>query len=177
MTRDEVGRVGRRPPALIARQTQDGSTLAGVKVLAFVGLVALCTGGTLLAQEKPVPNDSSRISIPGCARDRQFVVAEPPEDEPIRSDIQPGRRFRLNGPKKLLEEIGRRERTMIEVTGLVRKGQLSGPGGIAIAGGRIRIGGATPQSPISSPGRDPMYNVVVMDVESWRPLPGTCEPR
>lgn len=137
-------------------------------------VMALALGAVAAAQERPVPSDSSRISIPGCSKDRQFVTMEPPEDEPVRSDIQPGRRFRLNGPRELLQAIERREGTLIEVTGLVRKSQVSGPGGIAIAGGRIRIGGAVPRSPTSDPSRDPMYNVVVIDVESWRQLPGEC---
>ena len=132
--------------------------------------------GSMAAQEREVPRDSSRISIPGCATDRQFVVSPPPEDEPIRSDVQPGRRFRLNGAKAVLDAIERREGTMIEITGLVRKSQLAGPGGISIAGGRVRIGGV-PQSPMSDASRDPMYNVVVIDVESWRQLAGSCQDR
>jgi len=66
---------------------------------------------------------------------------------------------------------------MVEVTGLVRTGQLAGPGGVAIAGGRIRIGGANPQAPISDARRDPLYNQVVIDVESWRQLPDPCPAR
>jgi hypothetical protein len=130
------------------------------------------------AQEKKIPKDSSRISIPGCANGRTFIVAEAPEHEPVRSDIQPGRRFRLSGEKALLNAIKLHERSMMEVTGLVRTGQLAGPGGIAIAGGRIRIGGASPQSPIAAdPRRDPLYNQVVIDVESWRQLPESCPAR
>ena len=90
-----------------------------------------------------------------------------------RSDVEAGRRFQLSGPKKILNDIKLRESSMIEVTGLVRTSQLS-PGGIAIAGGRIRIGGAVPQSPVSDPRRDPLYNQVVIDVESWRQLPESC---
>jgi hypothetical protein len=139
---------------------------------------ALVAGAALVAQEREVPGDSARISIPGCAKDRAFVVTEGPEDQPVRSDVAPGRRFRLNGPRRLLDEIRAREGSLVEVTGLVRKNQVSGTGGISIAGGRIRIGGAAPQSPMGSdPSRDPMFNVVVIDVESWRVLPGTCPAR
>jgi len=148
--------------------------LACARAIAVGGVCVLMQASGLMAQERPVPSDSSRISIPGCSKDRQFVTAPAPEDEPIRSEIQPGRRFRLNGPKEILQAIERREGTLIEVTGLVRKSQVNGPGGIAIAGGRIRIGGAVPQSPTNDPSRDPMYNVVVIDVESWRQLPGDC---
>ena len=144
-------------------------------VAALVAVFGLAS--VLPAQERRVPSDSSRISIPGCASDRTFVVGTAPEDQPIRSDIEPGRRFRLNGPRQLLDEIRARERTMIEVTGVVRKSQVSGPGGIAIAGGRIRIGGALPRDPVSNPARDPMFDVVVIDVESWRALPDSCPER
>ena len=140
-------------------------------------VLALASGHGLDAQERDTPKDSERIAIPGCARGRSFIVAERSEHEPVRSDVQPGRRFRLSGPKKMLEEIKRQE-TMLEVTGLVRKSQLAGPGGVAIAGGRIRIGGATPRDPIyADPRRDPGYNETVIDVESWRPLRDSCPAR
>jgi hypothetical protein len=135
------------------------------------------SGSLLFAQEKKVPKDSSRVSIPGCAKGRVFIVAQTPEHEPVRSDVEAGRRFRLSGSKKVLNEIKLHESSMIEVTGLVRTAQLSNQGGVAIAGGRIRIGGAMPQSPISDPRRDPLYNQVVMDVESWRQLPEPCPAR
>jgi hypothetical protein len=129
-------------------------------------------------EERKVPKDSERISIPGCARGRTFIVAARSEHEPVRSEVGPGRRFRLSGEKSILEDIKKREGTMLEVTGLVRKAQLAGPGGVAIAGGRIRIGGAMPRDPIySDPRRDPGYNEAVLDVESWRPLPDSCPER
>jgi hypothetical protein len=141
-------------------------------------VLALTAGYRLDAQERKVPDDSSRISIPGCGKGRTFIVAARSEHEPVRSDVQPGRRFRLSGDKKLLDEIKKREGTMLEVTGLVRKSQLAGPGGVAIAGGRIRVGGGVPRDPIySQPTRDPMYNEAVLDVESWRPLPDSCPTR
>jgi len=149
-------------------------------LFAVAASVVLACGAAALAQEeKPVPKDSERIAIPGCARGRSFVVGERPEHEPVRSSIQPGRRFRLAGPKKVLDEIKARESSMIEVTGLVRKSQLAGPGGVAVAGGRVRIGGGVPQAPMGSGGvtRDPMYYEVVIDVESFRPLLEPCPSR
>jgi hypothetical protein len=146
-------------------------------VLIFVALV-LFSSSLANAQEKKVPKDSSRVSIPGCAKGRTFIVAQSPEHEPVRSDVEAGRRFRLSGSKKVLNEIKVHEGSMVEVTGLVRTSQLSGPGGVAIAGGRIRIGGGLPQNPIySDPRRDPLYNQVVIDVESWRQLPDPCPAR
>jgi len=147
-----------------------------IYLLAAALLVAFGSGAG--AQEREVPKDSERLALRGCAKGRTFIVAPRSEHEPVRSDVEPGRRFRLSGPKKILEDIHARERTMIEVTGLVRKSQVAGPGGVAIAGGRIRIGGGMPRDPIySDPRRDPMYNEVVMDVESFRALPEACEER
>lgn len=119
---------------------------------------------------------SSRISIPGCAKGRTFIVARTPEHEPVRSAIAPGRRFRLSGKKNLLQEIKKAQGGMVEVTGLVRQSQLAGPGGVSIGG--VRIGGGPPRAPMSSsPRNDPGYNDVVIDVESWRPLAASCPTR
>jgi hypothetical protein len=66
---------------------------------------------------------------------------------------------------------------MIEVTGLIRKSDVNPPQGVAVLGGRVRIGGAVPRSPMSDPARDPAYNQAVIDVESWRAMPGDCPGR
>jgi hypothetical protein len=132
---------------------------------------ALAAAVAVRAQERPVPSDSEQVSLPGCAKGRNFVVAEGPEHEPKQVVIAPGRRFRLAGSKEALDGIKRREGQLIEVTGLVRKAALS-PGGISIAGGRIRLGGAVPRQPMNDPARDPAYNQPVIDVSSWRLLDG-----
>lgn len=141
-----------------------------------IAAVVVLAGGPAAAQEREVPKDSERISIPGCARGRSFIVMPRDEIEPVRSDVQTGRRFRLSGPKTLLVEIKKAEANYVEVTGLVRKSQLHQPQGIPIAGGRVRIGGGPiNRDPTQSdPRRDPRYNEVVIDVESWRPLPESC---
>lgn len=143
---------------------------------AAAALVAAIIVAPAAAQEREVPKDSARVSIPGCARGRSFIVMPRETIEPVRSDVQPGRRFRLSGPKKLLGEIRKVEANYVEVTGLVRKAQLNPPQGIAIGGGRVRIGGGpVNRDPTQSdPRRDPRYNEVVIDVESWRPLPEAC---
>jgi hypothetical protein len=144
---------------------------------AFVIAAVLLTGAAV-AQEREVPRDSERVYIPGCAKGRTFTVAEPPEHEPVRSPVEPGRRFRMSGPKKVLDEIKARELSMLEITGLVRKAHLNDFGGVSIAGGRVRIGGGVPQAGINGdPRRDPLYNEVVIDVESWRALPEECPKR
>ncbi len=141
-------------------------------------VVAIAAGGLLAAQERDtVPKDSTRLSMRGCTKDRVFTSAPRAEHEPLGADIAPGRRFRLSGPRRVLDEIKAREGSMVEVTGLVRKNDLAGPGGVTMLGGRIRIGGARPQDPVGDPRRDPMYNVVVIDVEGFRPLLEPCPAR
>ena len=129
----------------------------------------------LAAQQEPsVPKDSALVSINGCAKDGVFIVGERREDQPGTLEIQPGRRFRLNGPKALLNEIKTHRRTVMQVTGLIRKADVPSQG-ISVAGGRVRIGGAMPRDAISDPARDPAYNQAVMDVRSWKALTGDCK--
>jgi hypothetical protein len=140
--------------------------------------LALLSGAFIAAQEQAkVPKDSARIAIPGCARDRVFIVAEPPDHEPVGTRLEPGRRFRLAGKKEILDAIRIREGMMIELTGLVRKSDLDGPGGVRLFGGRVRIGGAQPQAPLSDVQRNSAYAEVVLDVESFRMLTEPCSSR
>lgn len=142
-------------------------------------VAALLAAGALLAaqEERKVPNDSARITIPGCADGRTFIIAAREGHESVSAELRPGRRFRLSGPKDILKDIEAREGSMVEVTGLVRKADLAGPGGISAAGGRIRIGGGSPQAGI---GTDPSRGRVggtldaVLDIEGWRPLLEPC---
>jgi hypothetical protein len=127
------------------------------------------------AQERKVPSDSARITIPGCAKDRRFIVARTPAHETVRAVVEPGRRFRLNGKKPLLEEIKKQQASMIEVTGLVRQADLGGPGGVAIGG--VRIGGGPPQAGVADARRNIGSMDPVIDVESWRPLAEACPAR
>jgi hypothetical protein len=146
-----------------------------MKTIVLVGVAIAAGTGLLGAQEREVPKDSELVSIRGCARGRTFIVAPRSEDQPGTLSIGPGRRFRLNGGKKVLDDIKARERSIIEVTGLVRKSDVNPPQGVPVFGGRVRIGGAVPRDPISDPARDPAYNQAVIDVESWRVMPGECE--
>lgn len=137
--------------------------------------IAVLGSASLVAQDREVPKDSARLVLQGCARGRTFVVGPRTEHSSGNLEVAPGRRFRMNGPKAMLQEIEKRERMMVEVTGLVRKSQVAGPGGISIAGGRIRIGGALPQD--NNPARNPAYNEVVIDLEGWRTLAEPCPDR
>jgi len=129
------------------------------------------------AQEgKKVPKDSARVSIAGCAYNRSFIVQRPPTHEPVRADIAPGRRFRLQGKKKLLNEIKAQRGSMVEVTGIVRIADLSDRRGVNVGG--ARIGGGVPRAPLGGGmGRTTEmagYDEAVIDVESWRPIAASC---
>ena len=140
-----------------------------MKTMCTVVLAGVLTAGLSGQQEKPVPKDSIRISIPGCSKGTAFTVMESPEHE-SRSSVPPGRRFRLAGKKEMLKEIKGAEGQMIEITGLIRRGQLD-ESGVAI-GGNVRI--APGPTPGTSVGTNPGYNQIILDVEGWRPLAGGC---
>jgi len=148
-----------------------------MKKILLAGLV-VALGAAVAAQEREVPKDSTRVTLRGCANDRTFIVGPRSEDQPGTLDVDPGRRFRLNGPKKILDEIKKHQSRTVEVTGLIRKNDIQGPQGVPVFGGRVRIGGArVPQSPTGDPARDPAYNQVVIDVESWREMAGNCSTK
>ena len=148
-----------------------------MKFLPALALVFLSSGFPAAQEQARVPKDSARIAIPGCTRDRVFIVADAPNHEPVGTRLEPGRRFRLAGKRELLDAIKAREGTMVEVTGLVRKADLEGSGGVRLFGGRVRIGGAQPQAPLSDVQRNSSYAEVVLDVESYRMLTESCPSR
>ena len=137
------------------------------------------SGALLVAQaqegEKPVPKDSARVTLTGCAKGRTFIVGPKSEHGASNLQIAPGRRFRLNGEKEVLERIKKGEDRMVEVTGLIRKADLNPPQGLSLAGGRVKIGGADPRAPVGgSVTSTPNYDQVTMDVESSRALVENC---
>ncbi|MGH9387379.1 MAG: hypothetical protein ACRD2N_24205 [Vicinamibacterales bacterium] len=143
-----------------------------MKTIALV--LVLAVNMTALAQEKPAPKDSERIFIPGCARNRVFTVGPRREDQPGRSDLAPGTRLLMNGPKKLLDEIKSHQSGEIELTGLIRKSDLKQPG--VRLGDHVRIGpGPAPTG--ANPGRDVYLNQAMIDVEGWRALTASCASR
>ena len=138
--------------------------------------LALLVSGTLLAaQEKEVPKDSQRITIPGCVDGRTFRIAQREGHDPTSGDLRPGRRFRLQGKKDILKELEAREGQMVQITGLVRKAELAGPGGLSTAGGRVRVGGGAPQSQVGGgPSLQGVQTDAILDVEGWDRLPESC---
>src|SRR5688572_3255513 len=139
-------------------------------------VLLLSIGVSLGAQEeRPVPKDSVRVSIPGCSKGSAFVVTESPEGERTSAEIKTGRRFRLTGKKPLLDEIKAREGYMIEVTGIVRRNDVEGPGGVTLGGGRVRIGGGPPVAGSGAGATQaPQSMNAILDVEGFRPLGESC---
>jgi hypothetical protein len=143
-------------------------------------LVLVASGALVVAQEREVPRDSTRVTVPGCAKGRSFIVAAREGHEPTSGELAPGRRFRLSGPKDMLRDIEKREGMMVQVTGLVRKADLAGPGGITTGGGRVRVGGGAPQSHVGGGPNTTLTGVAtdaVLDVEGWERLPESCPSR
>ena len=138
-------------------------------VLAFVVI-----NGALRAQEpKPVPKDSVRVAIPGCTKGYIFTAGPRTMHEAGSVDIPDGTHLRMNGPKKMMAEIKAHEGSMIEITGLMKKGQFRE--GVNLGGG-VRVSpGSTPTggSPIGNPTAGQMF----IDVEGWRQIEGSCPSR
>jgi len=145
-------------------------------VLALIAaLVTLGASSSLLLaqQERPVPKDSTRLSISGCANGRVFIVGRDPNSETHAVELEEGMKLRLEGAKKVLNEIKAHEGSMVEVSGLMKKSEVVQPG-IGVAGGKIRI---TPVTPMGHNTYDPGPQLPVVDVESYRLLNSSCPKR
>ena len=143
-----------------------------MKTTAVIVVAAAMLSAAPIAQErKPVPKDSVRVSIPGCTRGYIFTAGRRTQDEPGTVDVPEGMHMRMNGPKKLIAEIKAHEGSMIELTGLMKRGQY-GPSGVGIGGG-VRIAPGPPPGSIGSPGA----GQIMIDVEGWRPIVGDCPSR
>ena len=113
------------------------------------------------------------MSISGCARGRVFSVERDPDNEVSRAVIEYGTKMRLQGDKKILDQIKANEKSMLEITGLVKQSDIVQPG-VGLAGGRVRI---APAMPMGRGGVDPGPSPPIVDVESWRLLNASCPSR
>ena len=135
--------------------------------------VAMLSGPLAAQEEKPVPKDSVRVSIPGCTKGYVFTAGRRTADQPGSVDIPEGMHLRMSGPKKVIAEIKAHEGSMIEITGLMKRGQY-GPAGVGVGGGvRITPGPAGGSSVSASPNASQNF----IDVEGWRPALGNCPAR
>jgi hypothetical protein len=145
-----------------------------MKVTAIALTLVLGSSSLPSAQERTVPKDSTRLSISGCARGRVFTVGRDPTNESRGFQLEAGMKVRLEGNKKVLEEVKKREGSMVELTGLMKQSEVVQPG-IGVAGGRLRI------TPVMPAGRTSPHESVppppVIDVESYRLLNAACPSR
>ena len=147
---------------------------AAVVVAIAIGVTSI---GVPAAQEnKPVPKDSVRVYVTGCTKGRVFTAGPRMEDPPSNLEIREGSHLRMNGPKKLMEEIKAQEESMmmVGITGLMKKGQ-NAPGGVSIGGVRIGPAPSSP-GPSASIGSAAVEQAFI-DVEGVRPVAGRCPSR
>jgi len=136
--------------------------------------IAAITGGMLAAQEgKPVPKDSVRVFVPGCTKGRILTAAARTEDH-AGPPVPEGTHLRMNGKKELMEEIKGREGSKLEITGIIKKGQFA-EGGVQVAPGVRVMAGSPGSGGGMAPG--PGVSQIVIDVEGWRRLEGSCSSR
>ena len=108
-----------------------------MKLTLVIAATSLVLSVSLAAQEKKVPKDSFRVTVPGCTNGMVFTAGPRTEDQPGRLDVPEGIHLRMNGPKKVIAEIRAHEGQMIQVTGLMKKGQYNQQG-VSVGGG-VRV--------------------------------------
>ncbi len=138
---------------------------------AMVAAAALAAGASAAQEPKPVPKDSARVSVPGCSKGYVFTVASRTVNEAgTNADIPEGTHLRMNGPKKLINEIKAHEGQMLQLTGLMKVDQLP-TGGVNLGGG-VRVGAGAPVGGMPMPGGGQNF----IDVEGYRPIPDRSCP-
>jgi hypothetical protein len=139
-------------------------------IVAVISAATLLSGPLAAQEKKPVPKDSARVFVPGCTKGYIFTAGRRTEEEPGSMAVPQGTHLRMNGPKAVMAEIKAHEGAMIEITGLMKKGQYE-PGGVGIGGGvRVSPGPTSPGGLSGSSGVSQAF----IDVESWRPIDGHC---
>jgi hypothetical protein len=144
-------------------------------IAVIMGAVAVLSG-PLAAQDKdkPVPKDSVRVFIAGCTKGYVFTAGPRAPDQPASLEIPEGMHLRMNGPKKLMSDIKAHEGSMIEIVGLMRKGQYKD--GVDLGGGVRLMPGPSPTGG-SSLVASPTAGQIQIDVEDWHPVEGACRSR
>ncbi len=125
-------------------------------------------------EKKPVPKDSVRVSVPGCTKGYIFTAGPRTEEHSGSADMPEGTHLRMNGPKQMMAGIKAHEGAMVEITGLMKKGQFN-PAGVGLGGGVRMMPGPAPRS-AGMPG-SPAGGQIFIDVEGWRQVAGTCPSR
>lgn len=128
---------------------------------------------TLEQETRPVPKDSMAVGARGCLKGRVFTATSVIEHEgALRGPDITGRRFRINGKKALTDLVKAHDGHQVEITGIVRKADLSDEGvGFKVGGARVVIGAQgtnpaarnTPAAPPAIPTMDALTLVFVQD--------------
>src|SRR5262249_18259821 len=143
-------------------------------VMAIVAAIAAVMSVSLTAQEKKIPKDSIRVTVPGCTKGMVFTAGPRTQDQTGRLDVPEGIHLRMNGPKQAISQIRTHEGQMIQITGLMKKGQYNQQG-FPIGGGvRVIPGTGGPTGSRPTVGTE---GVNYIDVESWQSAPGSCPGR
>jgi hypothetical protein len=145
-----------------------------VKTAIALVIAALAAGSLTAQEQKPVPKDSVRVFVPGCSKGYVFTAGRRTEDQPGGSVVPEGTHLRMNGPKATIAEIKGQEGSRIEITGLIKKGQIA-QDGVAVGGGVRISGGPSPTGGGLMP--NPGVRQIVIDVEGWRRISGDCPSR
>jgi hypothetical protein len=137
-------------------------------------VVSIALGAAISAQEtKPVPKDSVRVFVPGCTKGYMFTAGPRTIDEPGSLTIPEGMHLRMNGQKQMMAEIKAHEGSMIQITGLMKKGQYNDGvalgGGVSVSAGPMAGSGMRPSPSAGGP--------IQIDVEGWRPVDGVCRSK
>jgi hypothetical protein len=159
----------------MARGPQRFRTLVAIVVVSSVA--AVTPHAQEARQERPVPKDSTKLTVTGCLKGRVLTVARNPEEQGavISGMDVVGRSFRLAGPKDLMGQVKDHDRDFVEVTGLVKKNDLEGPAGMRIGNTKVTIGvGAGYDPNRRQTGVDPQQTVPIMDITAFRFITNTC---
>ncbi len=124
-------------------------------------------------QEKPrVPKDSIELVVTGCLSGRVLAISDVRQTDVASGPDIRSRSLRVAGKKDVMKEIKRENHHLVEVTGIVRRSDLSEPG-IHIGKG-IVIGGGKPMAGTSGARPAPTEFIPVIDVQSLRLRSTSC---
>ena len=158
----------------IGAMAESLARLGLLEAVVLAGVIAFLSAPLHAQETKPVPKDSVRVAIPGCTKGRIFTAARRTEEEPGSVDIPEGVHLRMNGPKQMMAEIKAHEGSLIQITGIMKRGQFK-PGGVRLGGG-VGIS-AGPATGVGGQAPSPVANQMFIDVEGWRPANGSCPGR
>lgn len=123
-----------------------------------------------------IPSDSVEIEARGCLKGRVFTAtSQPPEERTRKGPDVTGRRFRVTGPRAVLDMVERYNGQYVELLGIVKRTALDDQGIGMRVGRRTRIViGAPGTDPTRMNSPSPPPSVSAMDIVAVRPLTDRC---